>query len=130
MRQWNAEKVKAVYGTNLAKSRSAPHESTRQSRWLSALMRLGTNDRAEAAQRTFEAGDTTAVAQQEKAAAGAAEPRRAVAFDGTTKERLEHSFRTSVAVRLIMHEKRFCRVCGFVSVTMPGQMPGANDRTL
>ena len=34
MRQWNAEKVKAVYGTNLAKSRSAPHESTRQSRYL------------------------------------------------------------------------------------------------
>ena len=94
VRQRNAKKVKAVYGTNISqKGGNAPQESTRQSRWLSALMRLG-------------AGDKTTAAQQETAAAHAAETPQAVAFKGTTKERLEHSFRTSVAVRLTLHEKR------------------------
>ena len=100
MRQRNAENAKKMYNANITESKNAPHVSTRQSRWLNAVMRLGVYVPAKPSQLVIVSdGKMTEEAQQVKAAADAAEAPHTAAFDGTTKERLEHSIRTSVAVR-------------------------------
>ena len=101
MRQRNAENAKRVYNANITQSRSASsHVSTRQSRWLNAVMRLGIYVPAKASQLVIESdGKMAEEAQQVKAAADAAEAPRTAAINGATKERLEHSIRKSVAVR-------------------------------